>query len=75
MITEAKIPYFNIFSADSKSLLQQLLVQDPRRRLGFNGIDEIKSHPFFDGIDWSEIPKMLDQVVPEFKPLPKEQEL
>ena len=58
MITEAKIPYFqNIFSKEAKSLISQLLVPDPQKRLGFgpNGIEKIKGHPFFYGINWISV--------------------
>jgi len=27
-------------------------------RLGYSGIQEIKSHPFFDMIDWEKIKRM-----------------
>jgi len=30
-------------------------VSEPDERLGSNGFDEIKSHPFFEGIDWEAI--------------------
>jgi hypothetical protein len=30
-------------------------VSEPDERLGSNGFDEIKSHPFFEGIDWKGI--------------------
>lgn len=39
-------------SASARDLLQGLLRRDPRTRLGANGVAEIKSHPFFEGIDW-----------------------
>lgn len=31
------------------------LVADPKERLGINGVQEIKFHPFFSGIDWKRI--------------------
>ena len=31
------------------------LIQDPDRRLGRNGADEIKGHPWFRGIDWGRL--------------------
>ena len=32
--------------------------RDPKKRLGRDGPQSIKQHPFFEGIDWS---KMLDK--------------
>ena len=34
------------------SLVTQLLVTDPRRRLGANGIEEVKAHKFFEEINF-----------------------
>ena len=31
------------------------MISDPNNRLGKNGSEEIKSHPFFKGIDWDNI--------------------
>ncbi|GLU17676.1 hypothetical protein SLE2022_340330 [Rubroshorea leprosula] len=39
--------------AEAKDLIERLLVKDPRRRLGCaRGAQDIKRHPFFDGIKW-----------------------
>ncbi|XVE52840.1 hypothetical protein DITRI_Ditri02bG0156600 [Diplodiscus trichospermus] len=39
--------------AEAKDLIEKLLVKDPRRRLGCaKGAQDIKKHPFFDGIKW-----------------------
>lgn len=39
--------------AQAKDLIQQLLVKDPRERLGCTrGATDIKRHPFFNGIKW-----------------------
>lgn len=38
---------------DSKSIMAGLLNRDPSRRLGVNGAEEIKRHPFFKSIDWN----------------------
>ena len=31
------------------------LPQDPEKRLGRNGVDEIKRHPWFRGLDWDHL--------------------
>ncbi len=31
------------------------LIADPKDRLGANGVQEIKAHPFFSGINWSKL--------------------
>ena len=43
-------------SPRASDLLQRLLVKDPAERLGaLRGVEEIKAHSFFDGIDWDRI--------------------
>ena len=44
--------------------ISQLLVEDPNKRLGFNGVEEIKQNEFFKGIVWDTIKKQD----PPFKP-------
>jgi serine/threonine protein kinase len=41
------------FSEDAQSLLQGLLCNDPRIRLGAHGHAEIKEHAFFHSVDWT----------------------
>ncbi|CAI9567230.1 unnamed protein product [Staurois parvus] len=52
-----EIPYPEFLSADSISLLRELLCYDPEKRLGFGpgGAQKIKSHPFFSGIQWHKL--------------------
>jgi hypothetical protein len=33
------------------------MINDPEIRLGRNGVDEIKNHPFFEGFDWTIVRK------------------
>ncbi|XP_013166043.1 PREDICTED: uncharacterized protein LOC106116681 [Papilio xuthus] len=42
---------------EARSLLTQLLTADPSQRLGGGpaGIDEIKQHPYFRGVDWLRV--------------------
>ena len=39
----------------AQDLIRQLLTKDPTQRIGFHGIEEIKSHPYFEGIDWASL--------------------
>ena len=39
-------------SEEAKSLIRRLLEVKVSNRLGFNGIEEIKNHPFFARVDW-----------------------
>ncbi|KAL5288004.1 ADRBK2 family protein [Megaselia abdita] len=45
------------FSNELKDLLEGLLQRDVDKRLGCKGrgADEVKSHPFFAGIDWNQV--------------------
>jgi serum/glucocorticoid-regulated kinase 2 len=38
-----------------KDLIVKLLNKNPKKRLGNNGFDEIKNHPFFESIDFNEL--------------------
>ena len=33
----------------------KLLTKNPKKRLGFNGVEEIKKHGWFNNINWSDI--------------------
>ena len=52
------------FTDEAKDFIDRLLNPNPKLRLGYNGIDDIKKHPFFDGIQWD---KIMDLPAP-FKP-------
>ena len=59
-------PEANI-SREAEDILRKL-ISDPETRLGVNGADEIKRHPFFKGIDWNHIKETLTPpFVPELK--------
>ncbi|KAA8894931.1 kinase-like domain-containing protein [Sphaerosporella brunnea] len=50
----------------AKSLLIRLLDRDPAKRLGANGAAEIKSHRFFETIDWRRL--LQKKIQPTFRP-------
>lgn len=57
-----------------KDLISKLLIKDPKKRLGGGGqkdAREIKSHPFFRGIDWDQLTRK--QVPAPFKPIVKDE--
>ncbi|KAL3229175.1 Serine/threonine-protein kinase YPK2/YKR2 [Nakaseomyces bracarensis] len=54
------------FDRDAKDLLIVLLSRDPQRRLGFNGAEEIKSHPFFAQLSWKRL--LMKGYIPPYKP-------
>ncbi|KAK3802703.1 hypothetical protein RRG08_001966 [Elysia crispata] len=55
-------------SEEAKSLLSGLLVKKPRERLGGSeaDVEEIKSHPFFDSINWEDL--VAKKIPPPWKP-------
>ncbi|CAB4257133.1 similar to Saccharomyces cerevisiae YMR104C YPK2 Protein kinase with similarity to serine/threonine protein kinase Ypk1p [Maudiozyma barnettii] len=54
------------FDRDAKDLLIGLLSRDPTRRLGRNGADEIKNHPFFSQLSWKRL--WMKGYIPPYKP-------
>jgi serum/glucocorticoid-regulated kinase 2 len=50
----------------ARSVLTGLLTREPTQRLGVNGADVIKRHPFFEKIDWTLL--LQKKIQPPFKP-------
>ncbi|KAK6198029.1 response regulator receiver [Scheffersomyces amazonensis] len=50
---------------DAKDLIKKLLNVNPELRLGYNGADEIKSHPYFRGIKWDTLFNEEASFIPE----------
>ncbi|KAG0047963.1 hypothetical protein BGZ83_007078 [Gryganskiella cystojenkinii] len=42
-------------SPEARDFMERLLCPVPEQRLGFNGADEVKEHPFFQEIDWETL--------------------
>ena len=54
--SSVKFPKRITLSDDTKDIINRLLEKDPKKRLGSqSGIEEIKRHPFFAGIDFDLI--------------------
>ncbi|EPQ26593.1 uncharacterized protein PFL1_05914 [Pseudozyma flocculosa PF-1] len=52
-------------SPEARGLMEALMCTDPKTRLGSNGVDEIKRHPFFEGIDWENVTADEGPFVPQ----------
>ncbi|KAJ6230059.1 non-specific serine/threonine protein kinase [Anaeramoeba flamelloides] len=55
LILDAKIKIPFYVRDSTKDLITKLLTRNPKKRLGYNGAEEIKNHEFFDGIDWEKL--------------------
>ena len=62
---ETKVRNYKV-SEDAKNLINKLLEKDPGTRLGRKGLQEIKKHPFFSGINFEDLKKKKHKA--PFKP-------
>ena len=67
-IKAIKIKYPKYLSNEAVDLLQKFFVKDPEKRLGSgeNGLNDIKSHPFFSDINWDSL--LAKKIKPPFIP-------
>ena len=61
-----KIPSKVKISREAEDLIANL-INNPNKRLGVNGADEIKAHPFFKGLNWDNILKLNPPFIPKLK--------
>ncbi|XP_068261640.1 ribosomal protein S6 kinase alpha-2 isoform X1 [Nyctibius grandis] len=68
LILKAKLGMPQFLSTEAQSLLRALFKRNPSNRLGagFDGVEEIKRHPFFVTIDWNKLYRK--EIKPPFKP-------
>ena len=52
-------------SPEARDIMEKLLCSDPQKRLGANGAQEVKSHPFFSDIDWDKLMTMEAAFIPD----------
>lgn len=51
---------------DAVDLLKRIFVEHPKDRIGANGVEEIKKHPYFSGINWEALERL--EIQPPFIP-------
>jgi len=56
----------NHLSTEVCDLIDKLLIRDPKQRL--QNPNEIRSHPWFKGLDWQNLEKF--NIAPPYKPIP-----
>jgi len=54
-VKERKFEFPPYFPAAAKDLVNRMLDPNPATRIGANGFDEIKRHPFFAKVDWAQL--------------------
>ncbi|TFY60575.1 hypothetical protein EVJ58_g5063 [Rhodofomes roseus] len=52
-------------SPEARDFMQRLMTQDPAQRLGANGAEEVRVHPFFAGIDWDQVTTTEAAFIPQ----------
>ncbi|KAG6529585.1 hypothetical protein ZIOFF_011794 [Zingiber officinale] len=64
--THLKFPEEAKLSPEAKDLVSRLLC-NVEQRLGTKGADEIKDHPWFNGVEWDKLYEMEAAFIPEVK--------
>lgn len=52
-------------SPEARDFMERLMTLDPARRLGANGADEVKQHPFFSDINWDAVTTSEAAFIPQ----------
>ncbi|KAH0587746.1 hypothetical protein H2248_006505 [Termitomyces sp. 'cryptogamus'] len=53
------------FSDEARDLMRRLMTIKPSERLGANGADEVKAHPFFKSIEWDKVTTSEAAFIPQ----------
>ena len=58
-ITDIVVKYEDAknFSVSCIDFLNQLIISDPKKRIGYKDINELKDHPWFNGFNWESLEK------------------
>jgi serine/threonine protein kinase len=67
-IKTEQVKFPNFLSKEAVDILTKLFIKDPEKRLGSgpNGLEDIKSQPFFSSINWDSI--LAKKIKPPFTP-------
>ena len=67
-IKNGQVKFYSYLSKEAVDLLEKFFIKDPEKRLGSgpNGLQDIKSHPFFANINWDSI--LAKKIKPPFTP-------
>uniref|UniRef100_A0AAV1VBX3 AGC protein kinase n=1 Tax=Peronospora matthiolae TaxID=2874970 RepID=A0AAV1VBX3_9STRA len=65
-LRSARLHFPPYISRRAEALIRQLLNRDPTERLGSKGAQHVKSHIFFEDVDWAKV--AMKQVTPPFRP-------
>ena len=52
-------------SPEARDFMERLMCSDSARRLGANGADEVKQHPFLQPVDWANLMQKEAAFVPQ----------
>ena len=68
MIKTQQVKYYKDLSKEAVDILSKFFIKDPEKRLGSgpNGVNDIKSQPFFASINWESI--LEKKIKPPFTP-------
>lgn len=69
-IVNKEVRFYKEFTTTAKDLIKKLLHKNYKKRLGYNGMDEVKKHKFFNNINWNKL--LAKEVEPPFKPSMRE---
>lgn len=52
-------------SPEARDFMERLMTLDPEKRLGYNGAEEVKQHPFFQTINWDTLLTESPSFIPQ----------
>ncbi|OBZ84475.1 hypothetical protein A0J61_07472, partial [Choanephora cucurbitarum] len=52
-------------SPEARDFMERLMTLDPEKRLGYNGAEEVKRHPFFKSINWDTLLTEAPSFIPQ----------